>query len=154
MACDIRVSWGVVPIESNSRLGQVHPAQHPQYLNPHILAAEAASLPTTCTRRGLGEATSSSTLEDQERANEARNFASEHHEALTAHTAGTQAAARTAPVSGQGDPGAAANEDRGSVSKLDSPLLSTTHPTHPTHLDASHLHRVVVIGPTQCALGF
>lgn len=65
-----------------------------QNLNLRLLSAKARAAARVFLLTVLDEAsaaqTTSSTLEDQERASKARNLASKQNEALTAHTAGTQ----------------------------------------------------------------
>ena len=137
---------GGCPSSPTSRVGQVHPAQlyanlelvkyilrnFTQNLNLRLLSAKAARvfLLTVLDEASAAQTTSSSTLEDQERASKARNLASKQNEALTAHTAGTQRQPLTRADLGSRRPKRRGKRGSGACRKAGQPSAEY----HPSHL--------------------
>jgi hypothetical protein len=102
-----------------------------QNLNLRLFSAKAARvLLLTVLDEASAAQTTSSTLEDQERALLARNLASKQNEVLTAHTAGTQRQPLTRADLGSRRPKRRGKRGSGACSKAGQPSAEY----HPSHL--------------------
>ena len=102
-----------------------------QNLNLRLLSAKAARVfLLTVLDEASAAQTTSSTLEDQERASKARNLASKQNEALTAHTAGTQRQPLTRADLGSRRPKRRGKRGSGACRKAGQPSAEY----HPSHL--------------------